>query len=182
MLTDQQLLAAFPADMHAVRVPLGWRAWARNIEAAVLRAQADARPVATVMRNQVLCWLPGAPKLIEGTDLFTHPEASAPGLSDPAFWISAVDAEFLRTVDQASARITAMRKGGGTRVPVFLTRASAATVGEASSFRTSVEAMVRMLEEGEWAEHVATTTGKGDPLAQRLETAITSLINEASHD
>jgi hypothetical protein len=51
---------------------------------------------------------------------------------------------------------------------------------EPSAFRASVERMVTMLEEGEWAEHVATTTGKGDPLAQRLENAITNLINEAS--
>lgn len=44
--------------------------------------------------------------------------------------------------------------------------------------RAAVEAMCAMLEEGEWAEHVASTTGKNDPLAQRLETAITDLHSE----
>lgn len=53
---------------------------------------------------------------------------------------------------------------------------------EPSAFRDSVEAMVRMLEEGEWAEHVAATTGKGDSLSQRLETAITNLVNETNGD
>lgn len=51
--------------------------------------------------------------------------------------------------------------------------------GEAVALHAAVEAMVSMLEEGEWAEHVASTTGKGDPLAQRLEVAITNLINGA---
>lgn len=39
----------------------------------------------------------------------------------------------------------------------------------------SVNAMVSMLESGEWAEHA----GKG-PIAERLETAITSLVNESA--
>lgn len=53
-------------------------------------------------------------------------------------------------------------------------------MGAGVHFRSAVEAMVRMLEEGEWAEHVAATTGNGDPLAQRLEDAIADLINEAN--
>lgn len=49
---------------------------------------------------------------------------------------------------------------------------------QADPLRDAVDAMVRMLEDGEWAEHVATTTGKGDALAHRLETAITDLHNQ----
>lgn len=37
-LTDEQILAAFPKDMGAVRVPPGWREFARNIERAILAA------------------------------------------------------------------------------------------------------------------------------------------------
>jgi hypothetical protein len=58
-------------------------------------------------------------------------------------------------------------------------QADIGSLPRASAFRASVERMVTMLEEGEWAEHVAATTGKGDPLAQRLEDTITNLINEA---
>lgn len=46
------------------------------------------------------------------------------------------------------------------------------------AFHKSVEAMVAMLESGEWAEHVASTIGKGYPLACRLESAITELHNK----
>lgn len=51
-------------------------------------------------------------------------------------------------------------------------------LADADPLRASVDAMVRMLEEGEWAEHVAATTGQGDPLAQRLEDRLTALMNE----
>jgi len=44
----------------------------------------------------------------------------------------------------------------------------------------AVRAMLTMLDSGEWAEHAAATTGRGNPLAQRLEDAITDLHNEAS--
>lgn len=44
----------------------------------------------------------------------------------------------------------------------------------------AIRAMLTMLDAGEWAEHVAATTGSGNPLAQRLEDAITDLHNEAS--
>lgn len=47
-------------------------------------------------------------------------------------------------------------------------------------FREAVEAMVIMLEENEWAEHAAATTGKGDPLAQRLEDQLTRLHNDSA--
>jgi hypothetical protein len=49
-------------------------------------------------------------------------------------------------------------------------------------FREAVENMVGMLEENEWAEHVETTTGKGDPLAARLESEITRLHNDARRE
>ncbi len=65
-----------------------------------------------------------------------------------------------------------------------LERAEAQAVPEVGmvGLRPAVEAMVTMLETGEWAEHVASTTGKGNPLAQRLEDAITKLHNEISHE
>ncbi|ESH90755.1 hypothetical protein B551_0222555 [Cupriavidus sp. HPC(L)] len=59
-----------------------------------------------------------------------------------------------------------------------LLAAPAAGTGQDDPLRDAVEAMVRMLEDGEWAEHVATTTGKGDALAHRLEAAITDLHNQ----
>jgi len=46
--------------------------------------------------------------------------------------------------------------------------------------REAMEVVVAMLDRGEWAEHVAATTGRSNPLAQRLEDAITDLHNEAS--
>ncbi|MFM0608627.1 hypothetical protein PQR05_29275 [Paraburkholderia sediminicola] len=49
-------------------------------------------------------------------------------------------------------------------------------------FREAVERMVAMLEENEWAEHVATITGRGDPLAVRLESEITRLHNDARRE
>lgn len=57
-LTDEQILAAFPANMGAVRVPPGWRAFARNIEALVASrfAQAD---ITTINATQ-----PGDKRLI----------------------------------------------------------------------------------------------------------------------
>lgn len=48
---------------------------------------------------------------------------------------------------------------------------------EQAAFRTAVEEMVRMLEEGEWAEHVSTCKAPGDDLAKRLEVSITDLHN-----
>jgi len=45
-----------------------------------------------------------------------------------------------------------------------------------SALETAVEAMVQMLEDGEWAEHVSTI--HKHPLASRLESAITDLHNE----
>ena len=54
LLTDEQMLAALPTDMGAVRLPPGWKAFARNVEAATieaLRAQADAQPVAEYQRR-----------------------------------------------------------------------------------------------------------------------------------
>jgi len=49
-------------------------------------------------------------------------------------------------------------------------------------FREAVENMVIMLEEREWAEHVSTFKAPGDPLAARLESAITDLHNEARRE
>ncbi|MFW6855338.1 hypothetical protein ACODYM_29025 [Burkholderia gladioli] len=51
--------------------------------------------------------------------------------------------------------------------------------GDVLAFHDAAGAMVRMLEEREWAEHAATFTGSGDELAQRLESAITDLHNDA---
>ena len=45
-------------------------------------------------------------------------------------------------------------------------------------FRAAVEEMVALLENGEWAEHVAESIANGDELASRLETAITELHND----
>jgi hypothetical protein len=38
--------------------------------------------------------------------------------------------------------------------------------------------MLAMISDGEWAEHVASTTGKNDPLALRVEGALTDLHSE----
>jgi hypothetical protein len=46
------------------------------------------------------------------------------------------------------------------------------------TFRNAVEEMVVLLENGEWAEHVAEAIAGGDELASRLETAITELHND----
>lgn len=53
-LSDEQILAAFPANMGAVRVPPGWREWAKNIAAATLRAQtAASRDVLAERQRQI---------------------------------------------------------------------------------------------------------------------------------
>jgi AcrR family transcriptional regulator len=53
---------------------------------------------------------------------------------------------------------------------------------ERAAFRTAIEEMVVMLENGEWAEHVAETIVGGDELASRLEAAITELHNDIGED
>jgi hypothetical protein len=53
---------------------------------------------------------------------------------------------------------------------------------ERAAFRTAIEEMVVMLENGEWAEHVAETIAGGDELASRLEAAITELHNDIGED
>lgn len=116
----------------------GW-----NAAIAALRAQADARPVegewfkgSNVWGSTFEDWCAFmrmyqyAPQ--ELMDHLTHPEASAPGLSEPAFWISKSDADWLERVPNVNGQIQALRLGGASRVPVFLTRASAATVAEPS--------------------------------------------------
>lgn len=55
--------------------------------------------------------------------------------------------------------------------------ASQATV-RGDAFRAAVEEMTTLLENGEWAEHVAETITCGDELASRLEAAITELHND----
>ncbi|MCY1253057.1 hypothetical protein D9M68_122750 [compost metagenome] len=57
---------------------------------------------------------------------------------------------------------------------------AASTAAGQSDLVEAVKAMSAMLESGEWAEHAAATTGRGNALAQRLEDAITDLHNQAS--
>lgn len=46
-------------------------------------------------------------------------DASNAATPEPAFWLNAQDADFLRTVDTLSARVTALRSGGGKRVACY---------------------------------------------------------------
>lgn len=50
----------------------------------------------------------------------------------------------------------------------------------AQRLKDSVVEMVSMIEEGEWAEHVSTSTGGCEELPVRLEAAFTKLVNEAN--
>lgn len=94
------------------------------------RAQADARPAGHFFKaSRVHPWVQVEKECQNAVPLYTHPEASAPGLSEPAFWISKSDADWLERVPNVNGQIQALRLGGASRVPVFLTRASAATVG-----------------------------------------------------
>jgi len=156
-----------------------------------LRAQAEARPVAWVdpldleeNREQFMACSAQHEHLNSNlrfkVPLFTHPAPAAAqaGLSE-AKRVGLIVPKDLND-DEAQHYANGWNK---CREDIFaaLSRAPATPQSE-QPFRSAVEAMVRMLEEGEWAEHVAATTGKGDPLAQRLETAITNLINETHED
>lgn len=144
MPTDVDLFDAaldkFKADNPESTIP-ELHAFEFGFDAAVsaIRAQADAQAVATVMRNQVLCWLPGAPKLTEGTDLFTRPasEAAQVGLSDApryAEWRHLVEhgqwtygvPTWARDHEGRMNDVTAMR-AVIEELATLITRASAAT-------------------------------------------------------
>jgi hypothetical protein len=49
--------------------------------------------------------------------------------------------------------------------------------GAVEPLRVAVDEMARMLESGEWAEHVSTFKAPGDATAARLESAITDALN-----
>jgi len=80
--------------------------------------------------------------------------------------------------------IRALRSIQWDRAPKAAEQApvDAARGDEQAAFRNAVEEMVVLLENGEWAEHVAETIAGEDKLAARLETAITELHNDIGDD
>src|SRR5690606_40539791 len=95
-------------------------------------------------------------------------EADRKRRGEPVAWIQRSYLNLIRESNVALHNVVvrgSILDGDGDVVPLFT------APQHAEPIVSDVEAIVRLLESREWAEHVATT-----PLGQRLETAVTVLV------
>ncbi|MCT9017192.1 hypothetical protein N6G05_26960, partial [Cupriavidus gilardii] len=86
----------------------------------------EARGVAETLRSMAATAPAYEAETLEKAAALLAAPAAGTG-QEPAFWLSAEDAEFIRAGYQLSARVTALHKGGGKRVACYLDAPQAAT-------------------------------------------------------